>query len=84
MPEDHPVIEMLNEMQSAADKIGQINQQLLALGRCGHYTMEPIDLNILIKKEVISQQLSKEIILHKDLSSNLFLIKGGPANLPEP
>ncbi|MFQ5864232.1 MAG: response regulator [bacterium] len=81
LPADHPAIEMLDEMELAAKKIAEINQQLLALGRRGHYTMEPIDLNDLVPQVVLSQLLPKEIVINEELASDLFLIKGGAAQL---
>ncbi|MFQ5822964.1 MAG: PAS domain S-box protein [bacterium] len=81
LPENYSILEMVDEMESAANKIAEINQQLLALGRRGHYSMEPIDLNDLAQKVVLSQPLPKEIIVHEELSSDLFLIKGGAAQL---
>ncbi|MFQ5770637.1 MAG: PAS domain S-box protein, partial [bacterium] len=78
---DHPVMEMVEEMESAAHKIAEINQQLLALGRRGHYPMEPIDLNELIQKVFYSHTVPKQIVLQKDLAMDLFLIKGGAAQL---
>lgn len=81
LPEDHPALEMLDEMEDSANKIAEINQQLLALGRRGHYAMEPVDLNDLAHKILINQQLPKEITIKEHFEPNLFLIKGGAAQL---
>ena len=78
---NHPALDMLDEMESAAKKIAEINEQLLALGRRGHYTMEPIDLNDLVHKVVLAQGLPKEIVVREEFDSDLFLIKGGAAQL---
>lgn len=75
------VSEFLSEMESAATKIAEINQQLLALGRRGHYTTEQIDLNQLISKLTILKTLPKDLILNLELTNDLFLIKGGAAQL---
>ncbi len=79
--EEHPIIEMVDEMEDSAIKIAEINQQLLALGRRGHYTMEPVDLNDLIHKVIMSENLQKEIVIKENLTSELFLIKAGNAQL---
>ncbi|MFQ5639975.1 MAG: PAS domain S-box protein [bacterium] len=81
LPEDHPVLGMVDEMESAANKIATINQQLLALGRRGHYSMEPIDLNDLVQKVGMSLSLPQEITLLEELASGLLLIKAGEAQL---
>ncbi len=75
------VSEFLSEMESAATKIAEINQQLLALGRRGHYATELVDLSQLISKLTILQALPKDLILNLDLTSDLFLVKGGAAQL---
>ncbi|MFQ5605161.1 MAG: PAS domain S-box protein [bacterium] len=81
LPEEHPVVEMVDEMEIAARKIADINQQLLALGRRGHYTMDAIDLNELVQNVVCTMDWSKKIALHKSLEKELFTIKGGAAQL---
>ena len=75
------VSEFLFEMESAAIKIAEINQQLLALGRRGHYTTDQINLNQLISKLTILKALPKDLILNLELTNDLFLIKGGAAQL---
>ncbi|MFQ5676695.1 MAG: PAS domain S-box protein, partial [bacterium] len=81
LPLQHHVFDMLDEMEDSAQKIAEINQQLLALGRRGHYTMEPVDLNDLVHKVVMSISLPEEIVIQEKLASDLFLIKGGTAQL---
>jgi len=81
LPDKHNVIELLDEMESAAEKISEINQQLLALGRRGHYSMELIDLNELIKRVITAASLPKQVAIHQELSQELALIKGGAAQL---
>ncbi|MFQ5603804.1 MAG: PAS domain S-box protein [bacterium] len=75
------ISDMLDEMEDSATKIAEINQQLLALGRRGHYTMEPIDLNTLVHKVVMANNLSKDITIRENLAPDLFIIKGGVAQL---
>ncbi|MFQ5674398.1 MAG: PAS domain S-box protein [bacterium] len=75
------IIEFIDEMESAAVKIAEINQQLLALGRRGHYTTELIDLNELIQSLSVIQSLPKAVGIDLNLASDLFLIKGGRAQL---
>lgn len=81
LPDNKDIHEMLAEIETAAQKLAEINQQLLALGRRGHYTMEPVDLNELFHQILVSQNLSKDIVLKEQFAQDLFLIKGGAAQL---
>ncbi|MFQ6113897.1 MAG: PAS domain S-box protein [bacterium] len=78
---NHPILEMVDEIESAANKIAEINQQLLALGRRGHYSMESFDLNDLVQNLILSLNLPQELVVNLELDSNLLLIKGGIAQL---
>jgi len=78
---DHEILEMVDEMEVAAKKIAEINQQLLTLGRRGHYAMKLIDLNELLKEVVASQSLPKAVKVREELAQNLFKINGGGAQL---
>jgi len=78
---DKEVIEMVDEMELAAKKIAEINQQLLTLGRRGHYAMKLIDLNELLKEVVSSQSLPEKLKVREELAQNLFKINGGGAQL---
>lgn len=78
---DDPTISLLDEMESSAKKIAEINQQLLALGRRGHYAMELIDVNSLLQSTITSLNLSQDISLKENLEKNLPLIRGGEAQL---
>jgi len=81
LPPDHPAQEMLAEMETSAAKIAEINQQLLALGRRGHYTQEAIDLNEQVQKVLNSLSLPPGIDVKQELASDLFSIKGGSAQI---
>ncbi|RMF64573.1 MAG: PAS domain S-box protein, partial [Calditrichaeota bacterium] len=79
LPEDHPAVELVNDMEAAAEKIAEINQQLLTLGRRGHYAMEPVDLNDLARKVVASQAFPQGIVVNQELGKDLLPINGGKA-----
>ncbi|MFQ5603357.1 MAG: PAS domain S-box protein [bacterium] len=81
LQDDHPVLDMVMEMETAAIEIAEINQQLLALGRRGHYSLEVIDLNLAVDNVLLSQNLPKQIIVEKELSEDLLRIKGGTAQI---
>ncbi len=72
---------LIDEIETAAQKIAEINQQLLALGRRGHYALELINLNELLEKVLFSISFSSEVKIETDFESKLFLINGGEAQL---
>jgi len=80
--QDSSIIGYVNDMERAAVQIAEINQQLLTLGRRGHYNLEPMDLNAIVK-EVIRQHVSghKGIKVNADYEDNLFLFKGGASQI---
>jgi len=81
LPPDHFALEMLEEMQFTTNKIAEINQQLLTLGRRGHYRAQKINLNSLVKKEIATQKIPKGISLNMELCENLMLTNCGEAQL---
>lgn len=81
LPDNDPTVEMLEDMETASHRIAEINQQLLTLGRRGHYTMKPVDLNDLVEKVLSACGLPKEIVVEKELASDMFPINAGAAQL---
>jgi len=81
LPPNLPVVEMVDEMESAATQIAEINQQLLSLGRRGHYQTEPVDLNTIVENVLVSQRIQGKLKIEKNLAEDLFLIEGGEAQL---
>lgn len=82
LEQDHPALEYLEDIESSARQIAEINQQLLTLGRRGHYNQEPINLNKIIKQTV--RHLSscpKSLIIETKLADKLMNIKGGAAQI---
>lgn len=81
LPADHPVLDFINEIESTAHRIAEINQQLLALGRRGHHSFEAIDLNKLLEKVLLTQSMPSTVEVKMELSPELFHINGGMAQL---
>ncbi len=81
LPPDSPLLDMLDEIENAADKLAEINQQLLTLGGRGHYTMESVDLNSLIHSILMSQDLPAGVKLKEKFESNLSPVKAGTSQL---
>ncbi|MDH3892533.1 MAG: PAS domain S-box protein [candidate division Zixibacteria bacterium] len=82
LPRDHPALAYVRDIENSAKQIAEINQQLLTLGRRGHYNAETLNLNEIIL------QATKDIKPHSDtlviktvLGPNLMNIRGGGAQL---
>jgi PAS domain S-box-containing protein len=78
LEENHPVIKYVKSMETAARQMADINQQLLTLGRRGHYNLEPLNLNEVVGQVLNQIQLKPEtLIIETDLSEDLMNINGG-------
>ena len=80
--EAHPVNAYLEPIETAARQMAEINQQLLTLGRRGHYEQEPLNLNEIIRQllhQIQSQHL--QVAVSADLATDLLNIYGGVAQL---
>lgn len=72
LPEDHIAMPFLNDIEKAAAQIAEINQQLLTLGRRGHYSQEPLNLNDVVNDVVKGFGLSPDSVnLISDLDNDL-------------
>ena len=82
LPDNHPAIQYVQDMKEAAEQMSEINQQLLTLGRQGHYNQEPLNLN-----ETISQVLDQiypvpeKLVIEKELEEDLMNIRGGGSQI---
>ena len=82
LPDNSRAQKYLNDIENAAGQIADINQQLLTLGRRGHYNLEPLNLNNVIR-EVLRQMEPppKSLVLDVKLDDNLMNIKGGQSQI---
>lgn len=82
LPSDHPAQELLGIMEKAAEQIADINQQLLTLGRRGHYTQEPLCINDVVKQALKQMgPLSNGVRTVLNLEPNLMNVRGGASQL---
>ncbi len=81
LPSDHPVIKYIDAMEKSAKKMADINQQLLTLGRRGHYGQVPLNPNDIIMDIIGQISHPPEIRITKKLCRNLMNINGGPAQI---
>jgi PAS domain S-box-containing protein len=78
---DARIDEMLADMEDAARQIADINQQLLTLGRRGHYKTERIRLDELAEQTVRAISIGDTIEVRFDWAGDLLPIRGGRAQL---
>jgi len=79
---DHPVMEYVDDMERAAEQISDINQQLLTLGRRGHYNLEPIDINTIVAQTCRQMPPPSEgVTLDLNLADNLMNVRGGSSQI---
>ncbi len=82
LPADHPALSFIDDIEAASNKIADINQQMLTLGRRGHYNQEVLNLNPLISQAVRDMgKLPDSITIELDLAPGLMNIKGGNAQI---
>ena len=82
LPKNHSTLELLDQIEIAAKRISDINQDLLAMGRRGHYDKELVCLNELINITLNDfEKLPHTLIIDKDLCEDLMNVKGGSAQL---
>ncbi len=79
---DHDAISYLEAMESAADQMADINQQLLTLGRRGHYNLEPLSLNRVVK-QVLKQLHPRPSTLNieTELCDDLMNVNAGASQI---
>ncbi len=82
LPSEHPAQELIDQIEKSASQMAEINQQLLTLGRRGHYTLKPLSLNKVVK-QIVRQfhSISQTISIETDLDDNLFNIRGGVSQI---
>lgn len=82
LTKDHPALEYIDDMEKCAERISEINQQLLTLGRRGHYNQEPMNLNETINRAVNQMEpFPDTLIIELDLNKDLMNIMGGPLQI---
>ncbi len=78
---EDPVLPLLDAMQSAAIQMADINQQLLTLGRRGHYNLEVLSPVPLLERLLDGTDFPETVVVEKAFDSDLLPIKGGASQL---
>jgi two-component system, cell cycle sensor histidine kinase and response regulator CckA len=82
LPQDHKAHAYLDSIESAARKIASINQDLLTMGRRGHYSQTVVDLNRIVLQAAQELEASTEtVVVELDLCKKLNKIMGGSAQI---
>ena len=82
LSEGHSALRYIDQIEQAAEQMADINQQLLTLGRRGHYTLTNLNLNDTVR-QVVDQVVRPEhhVEIELDLDSGLMNIKAGSAQI---
>ncbi len=82
LPVGDPGIEFLDAIEDSAQKIADLNQQLLTLSRRGHYNLEILNLNELVH-DVLRDMIPipDTLVIETTLADDLMNVKGGTAQL---
>ena len=82
LPHDHKVLAFLDDIESAARKMADVNQDLLTMGRRGHYSPKVLDLNEVVRPAAQEMALrSNAASIELELCDDLMKIKGGSAQI---
>lgn len=82
LPEGNPAHKFINDIENAAGQIADINQQLLTLGRRGHYNLEPLNLNGVVKAVLAQMEPPPQsLAIDVDLDDDLMNLKGGRSQI---
>ncbi|HEX2924030.1 MAG TPA: PAS domain S-box protein, partial [Chloroflexota bacterium] len=82
LPKDHPAVQYCDAMLEAADRMAAINEDMMALGRRGHFEQQPVDLNLLVEQALAQMPaVPATLTVHLDFRPNLPPAGGSPAQL---
>jgi PAS domain S-box-containing protein len=82
LPKDHPALVYLSSIEDSAYQIAEINQQLLTLGRRGHYNQDPMDLNEVVGHVLAQMDKPPEsLVIDVSMSDELMPMMGGRSQI---
>ena len=82
LPENHPASQYCDAMMEAAEQMADINEDMMALGRRGHFDEQPVELNR-IASQAVEQMGSRPdgLAVNLELAPGLLPVAGSPAQL---
>lgn len=82
VPDNAEVGDYIDKIERAAEQMADINQQLLTLGRRGHYAIEILNLNDMVTSAIKHFQPTPEtLVFDLDLARDLMPVRGGASQL---
>ncbi len=82
LPEGHPATQYCDAMLEAAKRMADINEEMMALGRRGHFDQELADLNHLVRQAVAQMaNPPRGLRVELDLPTGIPPVNGSPAQL---
>lgn len=82
LPRNHPALDYLDAMEQAARRIADINQDLLTMGRRGHYTQHIVNINTVVYRVLKElENMPETLVCELDLCDDLMAIVGGEAQI---
>ena len=81
LPPDNHMQPLVDDMENAALQMAEINQELLTLGRRGHYRVEPLGLNALVETAMRCLVTPAGVTVRRQLADDLLPIRGGGAQV---
>lgn len=82
LPPNHAARKFLDDIERSAEQIADINQQLLTLGRRGHYNQEPINVNSVAAQALNQLKPFPETLnVVYSLNDNIMAIRGGTSQI---
>jgi PAS domain S-box-containing protein len=82
VPDNVEVSDYIDKIEKAAEQMAEINQQLLTLGRRGHYAVENLNLNDVVRQVIKQFQPAPETLnFDISLASDLMPVRGGSSQL---
>lgn len=82
LPEDHPAVQFCDAMLESAQQMSHINEEMMVLGRRGHFDFEPTDLNHVVEQALAQLPAAPETLLTRTaLSPELMQANGSSAQL---
>jgi len=82
LPDGHPALDYCDAMLEAAERMVAINEDMMALGRRGHFDRQPVDLNQLVK-DAVGQMVGapETLAVQLGLVEDILPASGSPAQL---
>ncbi len=82
LPENHSVMKYIDQIEEASRKIADINQDLLTMGRRGHYSQCTLSLNEVVRHALKESKLiPATMTCETDLADDIMNINGGAGQL---